>query len=127
MQTIRFEVEFNMNVNWIKCENNTWCELNTVNLNHDHFEGLRGVYIIWHGGTNPQTVRVGQGFIRGRLASHRNDPQVQAYAYLTLYVTWASVPEAYLDGVEAYLAQSLRPLVGELFPNVLPITVNLPW
>ena len=116
-----------MNVEWIKCTNNTWCELNRVNLNHHHFDNFKGVYIIWHGGANPQIVRVGQGFIRNRLTSHRNDPQVQAHAHLTLYVTWASIPDAYLNGVEAYLAQTLGPLVGERFPNVLPITANLPW
>lgn len=116
-----------MNVNWTKCTNDIWCELNTVNLNHHHFDNLRGVYIIWHGGSNPRTVRVGQGVIRNRLTSHRDDHQVQHYAYLTLYVTWTSIPDAYLNGAEAYLAQTLRPLVGELFPNVPPITVNLPW
>ena len=116
-----------MSVNWIKCVNDNWCQLNMVNLNHHHFDNLRGVYVIWHGGTNPQTVRVGQGFIKDRLVSHQNDSEIQAYKDFGLYVTWTSIPEAYLNGVEAYLAQALRPMIGELFPNVPPIPVNLPW
>ena len=116
-----------MNVNWNKCKGSIWCKLNGVDLNHNHFDDMRGVYIIWHGGDNPQTVRVGQGFIKDRLASHRLDPEIQAYTHLGLYVTWAHVQENYLDGVEVFLAQNLNPLVGEQFPNARPIPVNLPW
>jgi hypothetical protein len=39
---------------------------------------------IWHGGSTPATVRVGQGIIKDRIATHRNDPEVQAYANLGL-------------------------------------------
>ena len=116
-----------MNVNWNKCQGDTWCELNNVNLKHEHFDNMTGVYIIWHGGNNPQTVRVGQGFIKDRIESHRSDSEVQAYADLGLYVTWAYVQENYLDGVEVFLAQNLNPLVGERFPDAPPIPVNLPW
>jgi hypothetical protein len=94
-------------VNWVQCEGNVWCKLNTVDLQHSHFDGLEGVYIIWHGGDNAATVRVGQGVIRDRLAAHRNDSDVQAYANLTLYVTWAAVATSDRDGVEAFLAQHL--------------------
>jgi hypothetical protein len=117
-----------MQLNWNRCNNNTiWCDLNRVNLDHEHFNGLGGVYIIWHTGTNPATVRVGQGVIRDRLAAHRQDNEVQAYVSFGLRVTWASVSESFRDGVEAYLAQTLNPLVGQRFPNVTPIEVNLPW
>lgn len=88
---------------------------------------MEGVYVIWYGGQNPATVRVGQGVIRDRLQAHRNDPEVQSYAHLSLYVTWASVLARERDGVEAYLAQQLRPVVGERFPQRHPIPVNLPW
>ena len=50
-----------MNLNWIKCQGNVWCKLYSVNLDHDHFNGKNGVYIIWHGGTEPKVVYVGQG------------------------------------------------------------------
>jgi len=116
-----------MNLNWIKCQGDVWGPLNTVSLSHSHFDSMDGVYIIWHGGSNPKTVRVGQGNIRKRLEAHRTDPDVQAYAHLGLYVTWASVPEDSRNGIEAYLAQKLKPIVGERFPDTAPISVNLPW
>lgn len=116
-----------MNIQWNKCENDQWCPLNTVNLQHSHFDNMEGVYIIWHGGENPATVRVGQGIIRDRLAAHRNDPDIQKYSNLSLYATWASVTITYRDGVEAFLIQKLNPKVGERFPNRIPIEVNLPW
>ena len=116
-----------MNLSWIKCHGDVWCKLGTVNLEHEHFDSMEGVYIIWHGGSNSSTVRVGKGNIRERLADHRTNPEIQAYAQHTLYVTWASVPSAQKNGVELFLAQRLSPLVGERSPNVSPIEVNLPW
>ena len=116
-----------MQLSWIKCHGDTWCSLRNVDLGHAHFDQMEGVYIIWHMGNPAQTVRVGQGVIRDRLQAHRNDPKVQAYAYLGLSVTWAEVTGPYRDGVEAYLASQLNPLVGERFPARLPIAVNMPW
>ena len=116
-----------MNVHWTKCEGGIWCKLHEVNLNHHYFNNLIGVYVIFHSLHNPRTVRVGQGSIKDRIEAHRTDPEVQAYNYLGLYVTWAHIPANSLDGVEAFLAQHLRPLVGQNFPNALPVQVNLPW
>jgi hypothetical protein len=116
-----------MNVIWTKCNGEVWCPLATVNLGHAHFNNVEGVYIIWHGGSAPATVRVGQGIIKDRIAAHRNDPDVQAYARLGLFVTWTSIPSNYRHGVEAFLATRLNPKVGERFPNVVPIEINLPW
>ena len=116
-----------MNVKWTKCSGEVWCPLATVNLAHAHFDNMEGVYIIWHGGVSPATVRVGQGIIRDRLAAHRIDPEVQAFAPFGLFVTWASIPADYRDGVEAFLAGRLNPKVRQQLPNVLPIEINLPW
>ena len=116
-----------MSVKWMKCQGEVWCPLATVNLPHPYFNGISGVYIIWHGGTAPATVRVGQGIIRDRLAAHRTDLAIQQYAPLGLFVTWAVIPQQYFDGVEAFLAARLNPRVGDRFPNVLPVEVNLPW
>jgi hypothetical protein len=116
-----------MQITWNKCEGDAWCPLNTVSLSHTHFDGLDGVYVIWHGGQNPRTVRVGQGVIRDRLTAHREDREIQAYAGQGLFVTWARVNAGSRDGVEAYLANQLNPLVGERFPDVTPVQVNLPW
>jgi len=88
---------------------------------------MEGVYIIWHAGPNPATVRVGQGVIKDRLSFHRNDPEILAYKNFGLFATWASVSNENCDGVERYLAESLKPKVGTQFPDVYPIEVNLPW
>jgi len=113
-----------MELTWNKCVGNVWCPLETINL--DGLGDVAGVYLIWHGGTNPRWVRVGQGKIRERLAEHRANPQILAFRQHKLYVTWAVVPEVQRDGVEAFLAAYCAPLVGERFPDRQPITVNLP-
>lgn len=116
-----------MQLTWIKCQGEVWCQLNSVNLAHQHFSKMDGVYIIWHGGPKPTTVYVGQGGIRDRLTNHRSDPRIQQYNHLGLWVTWASVTQSNRDGVEVYLAQRLKPIVGERHPDAAPIEVNLPW
>lgn len=118
-----------LRVAWSKCTGGHWCQLNTVNLNHDAL-GVRGVYVIWHGASGqakPAVVYVGQGTVRDRLADHRDDLRIQAYANRTLYVTWAAVAADHRDGVEAYLGSNYAPLVGERHPAATPISVNSPW
>ena len=98
-----------------------------MDLAHASFDALAGVYVIWHGGQNPRWVRVGKGMIRDRLTAHRADSAVLAYGkFGTLFVSWAEVPTACRDGVESFLAESLKPLVGDRFPDCDPIPVNLP-
>jgi len=94
-----------------------------VNLNHNHFDNMEGVYIIWQAGG--PVIRVGQGIIRDRLSTHRRDTAITAYP--NLYVTWAPVLSPYRDGIERYLADILKPKVGDAFPYVNPIQVFLPW
>jgi hypothetical protein len=114
-----------LSVEWIKCgDSGEWCSLNTVNLDHQHFVGLDGVYVIF--GRNGRVIRVGQGRIKDRLAAHRIDREIQAYTDGGLLVTWAKVAAGNLDGVERFLAIKLKPLIGARFPDVLPREVNLP-
>ena len=116
-----------MQLNWVKCQKDVWCELNSVNLDHEHFNNMHGVYIIWHAGPNPAVVYVGQGEIKDRLASHRTNHEIQEYASLGLYVTWAMVRVQDRDGVERYLADIWRPKVGAAHPIAERIVVNSPW
>jgi hypothetical protein len=115
-----------MKVTWTKCETDVWCNFDNLNLNHQSLIAVKGVYVIWHGGQSSNVVRVGQGVIADRMRVHRLDSPIQRYRSLSLFVTWCRLADEYLDGVEAYLAQALQPLVGERFPNVRPIQVNLP-
>jgi hypothetical protein len=110
---------------WIKSTSRLWLPFETFDLSNVR---TTGVYVIWHGGQTPWTVRVGQGDIKDRLTAHRGDQAVLAYRSKgDLFVTWVAVPPASLDGVERYLANQLRPLVGDRHPDVTPIPVNLPW
>ena len=116
-----------MQLNWMKCRRDIWCRLNSVNLEHQHFENKRGVYIIWHGGERSKVVYVGQGNIRERLEYHRTNPEIQKYENFNLYVTWASVPRECRNGIERYLTEYWQPLAGDRFPDCDPIEVNSPW
>jgi hypothetical protein len=118
---------YTQTLNWNKCEGDAWCPFLTVNLQHPHFQNLEGVYIIWHGGPNPATVYVGQGNIAERLRCHRTEPNILQYSSLGLFVTWASVSAPSRDGIERYLADTLKPKEGVLHPYSAPIGVNLPW
>lgn len=112
-----------MQLAWQKCLGDVWGPLLTVDLSHSHFNSMEGVYIIWQG--NGPVIRVGQGIIRDRLSAHRRDTAITAYQ--NLYVTWAPVSATYRNGVERYLANILKPRVGDAFPNVNPIPAFLPW
>ena len=111
-----------LSVDWIKLQNGNWCNLATVNLDSviSH-----GVYIIWHTGNPGRVVYVGQGDVKARLLSHRQNRDIQQYS--PLYVTWAAVSAAQRGGVERYLADKWHPLVGDAHPQDLPIAVNSPW
>ncbi len=111
-------------ITWIKSTTDTWLPFEAVDLSQVK---TSGVYVIWHGGQTPRTVRVGQGDIADRIKTHRGDQQILAYRSYGLWVTWAAVSAADHDGVERYLADQLHPLVGDRHPDVRPIPVNLPW
>lgn len=113
-------------VSWEQCQGGVWCPLATLDLDHIHFDGLEGVYVIWRT-SDRKVVRVGQGIIADRLRAHRADQGILAHqGNGSFLVTWAKVPATYRDGVERYLATTLTPLVGSAFPDVRPIQVNLP-
>lgn len=84
---------------------------------------MEGVYVIWQ--AQGPVIRLGQGIIKNRIADHRNSRLITRYE--NLYVTWAPLITQYRDGVERYLAETLKPKVGDAFPDSYPIEVNLPW
>ena len=112
-------------LHWYKSKAGTWLSLDRVNLEG---ETDFGVYIIWHAGQPSRIVRVGQGDVASRLSDHRNDSTITAYSrHGELFVTWAVVSPRLVDGVERYLAEYWKPLVGDRFPNASPIAVNSPF
>ena len=85
-----------------------------------------GVYVIWHDGDPGRYVRVGQGNVAMRLSNHRANPNIMKFEeFGILRVTWASLQTPYRSGVERYLADRYQPLLGDVFPDVAPIQVNL--
>lgn len=118
-----------MTVEWGTCgDDSHWCNLRALNLESPVF--LRnGVYIIWHEGNPGRVIYIGQGDLATRLEIHRNDDRILQYARKgTLRVTWAIVPrQDQRNGIERYLADYWKPLIGKRFPNVEPISVNSPF
>lgn len=111
-----------LEIQWNKCQNDIWCSFKNVNLDHELFNGLKGVYIIW---SNDKVIRLGSGIIKDRITDHRTNTEIAQYP--DLKVTWAKVNANQMEGVEKYLADIINPVIGERFPDRTPIKVNLPW
>lgn len=117
-----------MNVHWIRCQDNTWCRFHSVNLDHVHFDGLYGIYIIWYWNDNgiPTAVKVGKGIIRDELKKNRE--YLKNEKNIGLYATWTTLPNHLLNGVENYLIGQLQPAHNITFKRFIESTpVNLPW
>jgi hypothetical protein len=126
-RSIQFGGTNQMQVTWTKCQGEVWCKLHFVNLDHEHFNNLEGVYVIWHGGQTPSTVYVGKGVIRDRLKFQRSNPAIKQFENLGLFVTWTSIPREQQDGVGIFLSQKLKPMVAEQFQSATPVEINSPW
>jgi hypothetical protein len=99
----------------------------------------KGVYVIYRPGTlglalgmmpaPPVTIRVGSGEIGARLCAHRLDKKIVGHQFpnAALYAAWAEVSANVIYNVERYLADVLRPLVGDAFPDVEALPVTLPF
>lgn len=113
-------------VHWAKGERGSWCELGEVELEHESFDATEGVYVIWHDSGNPVVLRVGEGSIRNLLTQERSDQRLSAYGLNRLFVTWAPVNAIHCADVARYLADALKPTLGEHYPEGNRIKVNLP-
>ena len=82
-------------------------------------------------------VVVGQGEIKDSLSALRKDGRVLCHDSpgSPLLATWAIVEgmkqtkmlySGQLDGIERYLAETLKPLIGKSYPDVAPVPVPLP-
>jgi hypothetical protein len=114
-------------VHWSKGERGSWCKLGEVELDQENFDGVEGVYVIWHDCGNPVALRVGEGPIRKRLTQERSNQRLLAYNLDSLFVTWAHVNAIHRADVARYLAYTLAPALGERYPEGNRIKVNLPW
>ena len=94
-----------------------------------------GIYIVRQ--TDGPAVVVGQGEVKDSLSTLRKDPRVLRHDSpgSPLLATWAIVAgmkqtkmlySGQLDGIERYLAETLKPLIGKRYPDVPPVPVPLP-
>jgi len=117
----------NVFLEWNKCKAGTWCTLSELDLDHEHFDDMEGVYAIWYGEESAVALRVGQGLIKDCLAKELSDKEVCAYRQQhELYVTWRKVGPKFRDGVVKYVADALQPELESSSPDVKPIEVNIP-
>ena len=97
--------------------------------------GGTGVYLVRQ--TAGPTVILGQGVIGDRLSVLQRDARVLSYDSpgTPLQATWAIIQgltqtkmlyATQLDGIERYLAETLKPLIERSYPDVAPIPVPLP-
>lgn len=121
-----------MIVEWVKNnQNNEWFDFLRLNLDAPYFIGKRGVYAIWYVGTPSKVIKIGSGNIVERLREHRSNTEITKFSsFGPLKVTWAVInginfKEEHLMGVECFLASTYTPLIGERYPSVIPIQVNL--
>jgi hypothetical protein len=120
-------------VAWVKnTQNNDWFDFLRLNLDAPYFFGKKGVYVIWY--TSPgiaKVVRVGSGVLADRLKEHRSNPEITKYSNSgQLKVSWVVVDkvaffEHEMEGAEKYLARVYSPLVGDRFPNIPEVPINL--
>ena len=113
-------------VEWEKCSRGAWCNFSELDLDHEHFADMEGVYVIWQGEENPIALRVGHGFIRECLAREKSDKDLLAYLQDEIYVTWAKIDRKFCSGIVRYIANILRPELDSSSPDFEPIKVNIP-
>lgn len=112
---------------WARYSDGNWCSFDFVSL--QSIGDVGGVYVVGClGDASILTVYVGQADdIAKRLGQHRDNPDITTFRSVGgLLATWAVVPEHARDGIERYVADQLKPLVGSHHPNATPIPVNLP-
>jgi len=117
----------NVFLEWNKCKAGTWCTLSDLDLDHEHFEEIEGVFIIWYGEQDPVALLVGEGCIRDCLAKERNNEVICAIGQqYQLYVTWAKTGSNFRIGVVRFIAEAVTPKLASHYLDVTPIEVNLP-
>ena len=115
-----------LGVFWNRCLKDQWADLFAVDLEGPHFNGLEGVYVVWHGGPAPRPVAIGAGRIGEELQTRRSDAEVLRFKELSLLTTWARVDRDARDGVVRFLQESLKPIVNGAASALPPVEVNLP-
>lgn len=119
--TVRPVREIELTPAWRTCGRDTWCPFETVVLPDPN---ASGVLVIWSGSVD-NVVYIGQGGIAKTLKWARQFAPIAGRS--RLFVTWATVPEAYQNGVRNYLVERLQPAYRDRPAPDAAIPVALPW
>ncbi len=114
-------------VRWVKSVGGDFLDLLRVNLEAPYFAApVLGVYVIWYtGAKKAPVVKVGQGNIKDQIIANRTNIQVTQYsASGQMKISWVIVNRQNFDGVEAFLYDYYKPLVGERNRAVKSIPVT---
>lgn len=112
-----------MNLEWQRNDKGLWPELSELRPS----TAQAGVYIIWHGGSDPGIVSVGSGNIALALKAQGETKTAHSFAKQRLYIGWAPADENTRAGIVRYLTDRLKPKSGVSTGKAEAIPVNLPW
>jgi hypothetical protein len=111
-------------LHWTRARGGTWCDLERVDLGGVDTDG---VFVVWHGGRRPRTLRLGYGRIAERVGALKRDPVLLRYRSAgPLYVTWAALPPDLTDGVVRFLAGRMMPVYEDRVRPTAAIPANPP-
>jgi len=113
-----------VHLHWARAHGGAWCDLEQVDLGKDD---TNGVFVVWHGGRQPRTLRVGYGRLGERISALQRDASILRYRQAgPLHVTWAAVPSDMTDGIMRFLAGRLMPVYEDRVRTTPAIPANLP-
>ena len=116
-----------LEVKWERTDQCYWHELMKLDFSEPSYNRLRGIFIIWHGGSEPRVIYIGQGNIAKVLEKLRLRREIENFESLGLYVTWAKFKPEQMNGVHRFLNDKLRPMLSMSKIEEHQIYVNLPF
>ena len=116
-----------LEVKWERTDQCYWHELMKINFSNPLYKRLHGVFIVWHGGSNPRVLFIGHGKIAKELEKVSFKREIKEFVQLGLYVTWAQFKPEHMKGVHRFLNDKLRPMLSMCKIEDHQIYVNLPF
>jgi len=114
-----------VHLHWARARGGAWCDLERVNAGE--VDDTNCVFVVWHGGRRPRTLRLGHGRIAERVSALQRDRSILRYRQAgPLYVTWAAAPTSMTDGIMRFLAGRLMPLYEDRVRMTPAIPANPP-
>lgn len=100
-----------VDINWVRNSKGRFHNVLRLDVVAEGLRGKGGVYVIWHGGVQPDWLYVGFSSDLGRQIDPLiDDPRFEEFMDRSgVYVTWAFVSEEFRHGVVRYLTERLDP------------------